>query len=51
MAVQRRSTSFSRKLLPSQKISLPFKNCVMKTILSDAESREEHDAAKYSSIG
>ena len=40
-----------RKLLPSQKISPPFNYYVMKIILPDAESREEHDETKYSPIG
>ena len=31
--------------------SLSFKNYVMKTILPDAESHEEHHATKYSPIG
>ena len=51
MALYRRSASFSRKLLSSQKITQPFKNYVMKTILPDAESCEERDATKYSPIG
>ena len=51
MALQRRSTSFTQKLLPSQKISLPFNYNVIKIILSDAESHEEHDETKYSPIG
>ena len=29
----------------------PFKNYIKKTILPDAESREEYDATKYSPIG
>ena len=51
MALSRRNTSFTRKLLPSQKINLPFIYYVMKIILSDAESREEHHEIKYSPIG
>ena len=35
----------------SQKISHHFINDVMKTILSDAKSHEEHDETKYSPIG
>ena len=37
--------------MPSPKIYLPFNYYVMKIILSDAESREEHDETKYSFIG
>ena len=51
MALYRRSASFTQKLLPSQKISLPYNHYIMKIILSDAESCEEHNEAKYSPIG
>ena len=37
-----------KKLLPSQKITLPF---VLKTILSDAESHEEYNGTYYNPIG
>ena len=46
-----RIASFTRKLLPSRKISPPFNYYVIKIMLSDAESREEHDKTKYSPIG
>ena len=32
-------------------MSPPFNNYIMKTILSDAESREEHGETNYSTIG
>ena len=38
-------------VLLSRKISLPFNDYVMKTLLSDAESLEEHEETKYSPIG
>ena len=37
--------------MPSRKISPPFNYYVMKIILPDAESREEHNETKYSPIG
>ena len=37
--------------MPSQNISPPFNYYVMKIILSDAESHEEHDETKYSPRG
>ena len=40
----------SRKLFASQKISPSFNYYGMKIILSDAESREEHQETKYSPI-
>ena len=51
MALYRRSASFSKKVLLFQKISLLIENYNMKSILSDAESRKEHDATKFSPIG
>ena len=37
--------------MASQKISPPFNYYIMKIILSDAKSREEHNETKYSPIG
>ena len=51
MALYRRSASFSKKLLLSQKISPPFTNYVIKTILPDVGSHEEHNETKCSPIG
>ena len=49
--IKEKSYFLTKNLSHSKKITPPFNNYVMKTILSDAESREEHDETKYSPIG
>ena len=44
-------TEYLEYSIGDYKISAPFNNYVMKTILSDAESREEHGETKYSLTG
>ena len=50
MGLLRKNTSFSRKRFPSQKLVCNSINYIIKTILSDTDTCEEHDAAKYRHI-